>query len=381
LREKVYSLVLLLFLLFGFMVANFYLLQKELSSLYSLIIREEVDKVRSVVEGTISAGGDPVDALSYYIERSRLLKGATFYLEGREVVVPGSDISPSYHQVVVEVKPFKFRLFIDTSYFQEINLHIKLIFLSLIFFTALFLGALFYLLKGYYGEKLEAEKERQEKERIKSINLVIHSILHEVKNKLNVLNLLIHRFEKTKEDKYLNMLKRELQSINRYVEETADLRRPITLNPSTFTVGQLIEELNGRLGELLKSSGVSFELSYDDCKIEADYERLLSALTDLVKNAVEALEGKSKKVIKLEGKCDGDLYIFKVYDSGGYLPKELFRPFRSGKKGGFGLGLFNVMRTAKAHGGDISAYVSNGWTIFELKIPTKSSEIPPKNGA
>jgi signal transduction histidine kinase len=380
--RKLYPAIFLLVLLFGVMIANFYFLHRELKDFYSLVVKEEVEKVRSVVEGTLSAGGDPVEALSYYIEHSKLLKGATFYLEGREIVVPGSDISSSYYQVVLEVKPFKFKLFIDTSYLEELNRHIKIIFFTLIFFTLIFVGALFYSFREYYRERLELERERQEKERFKSINLVIHSILHEVKNRLNVLNLLIHRFERKGELSYIERLKGELSALNRYVEETSDLRRPLKLEVSTFKAGQLLKEAKERVLPLFESKRVEFHLSYDDCTLKADYQRLLSALTDFLKNAVEALEGKEKKVVRLEGKRKGYFYLFRVLDSGGALPRgeELFKPFKTSKEKGFGLGLFNVKRVALAHGGSVKAYADKGWTVFELSIPTDCSENSPREG-
>ncbi len=371
--KKLLLFLLPILLLLAIMISNFYFLHKELGDFYSLVIKEEVNKVRSVVEGTLSAGGDPVDALSYYIEHSKLLKGATFYIGGREVIVPGSEISPSYYQITLEVKPFKFKLFIDTSYLNELNRHIKIIFLSLIFFTLLFLALIIYLVGQYYRERLEHE-------RLSSINLVIHSILHEVKNRLNVLNLLIHRFEKKGDLKYIQTLKEELRRLNGYVEETADLRRPLSLNLSTFSVNRLFNDLKLRVEPLAEKEGITLSFNYQDCHLKADYDRLLSALTDLVKNGIEALEGKSRKEIKVEGKREGKFYTFRVLDSGGELPSgELFRPFRTTKNKGFGLGLFNVKRVALAHGGEVSAKTHKGWTIFEFKILSECSEISPKN--
>jgi signal transduction histidine kinase len=236
-----------------------------------------------------------------------------------------------------------------------------------------------YWLREYYAEKLSHERERQEKERIKSINLVIHSILHEVKNRLNVLNLLLHRFYRTGDENYLERLRGELLTLNRYVEETSDLRRPVSLELKSFRVRRLLSDLKERLQPLFEGSDVRLKVDFQDCTLRADYGRLLSALTDLVKNAVEALSQSQKKEIKIEGKKEGKFYTFLVSDSGGELPPgDLFQPFKTTKDKGFGLGLFNVRRTAIAHGGDVKAYVSNGWTVFELRIPADCSEISPK---
>jgi signal transduction histidine kinase len=372
-KGKLYLALLGLVSLFFVMLFNFYLLQKELGDFYSLVVKEEVEKVRSVLEGTISAGGDPVDALSYYIKNSTLLKGATLYLDGREIIVPDSQISPSYHTEVIKLPPFEFKIYIDTSYLYNLNSHIKVIFLSLIFFTLLFSSILAYFLREFYREKMELERERQESERIRSVNLAIHSILHEVKNRLNVLNLLLHRFKKSQNEEYLEKLKSELLTLNRYVEETAELRKPLKLSLKEFEACKLLKELLERLLPLAKESGVEVSLSCDECTVRGDYERLLSALTDVLKNAIEAVKEKEEKRVWIEGRCLEDSYLFRIVDSGGELPQkeELFKPFKSTKRKGFGLGLFNAKRVFNAHGGTIEAFVKDGKSHFDMKLPLK----------
>ena len=369
--------LLLLFALFTVMVANFYFLHKELNDFYSLVVKEEVERVKSVVEGTVSAGGDPVEALSIYLQRPKLLKGASFFIGGREILVPGSSVSSNYYQTTVEVKPFKFRLYIDTSYIKELNRHVKVLFVSLLFFTLLFLALTFYLIKEYYSEVLALERERKERERIASINLVIHSILHEVKNKLNVMKLLLYKLKGECSSPYLEKLNSELEALALYVEETADLRRPLQLSLQTFNPCDLIEDALGRLKPLLDREKIEVEVECSPSEVEWDYRRTLSALVDLIKNGVEALsELRGNGKLKVVAKEEGDYYLIEVRDSGDKLPSQgLFKPFATTKRKGFGLGLFNVKRVVEAHGGTVRAFVEGGWTVFQLRLPKKVGKV------
>ena len=370
LPKRYLSFFLSLLALFAVMVSNFYYLHSELEDFYNLVVEEERSRVKSVLEGTLSAGGDPVEALSYYLSHSHLLKGATIFVGGREVVIPGSELSSSYYQETIEIKPFKFKLFIDSYYLQELNKHIKVIFVSLLFFSLLFSLVLFLTVREYYSEKLLLEKEHREKERLKTINLVIHSILHEVKNRLNALSLLLYRFERSGSPSYLKALKRELSLLNSYIEESSHLRRPLKLNVREFTVSELVRALESKVSPLLDSSGVTFKLKFQEASLRGDFEKLLSALVDLLKNGLEAVREEEVKEVELVGRKEGSYYTFKVVDSGTKpLPRELFKPFSSSKEKGFGLGLFNVKRIVEAHGGSVCAYKDSGRTVFELKLP------------
>ncbi len=361
-----------IFLIFLFTAAlsNLYLLHKEVGEFYEAVIDEEVQRIRSVVEGTLSAGGDPVEALAIYIEKSKLLKGASFFLEGREVIIPGSDISDEFYVRELKVPPFRFRLYIDTSYLNEFNKHVFVLLVSFVFFAVVFSLMVFWLLREYFREKLYLEKERQERMRIESINLVIHSLLHEIKNRLNVLALLVHRLEKFYQKDYLVRLKREVEKLGRYVEETADLRKPLNLDRKEWKMFLLIEEALSKFRDLMKEKGIEYELDLEDCTVSVDRDRIVSAIVDLLKNAVEALENVNPKRIRLAVKKENGSCIVYVMDSAAALPDgDVFKPFNTTKSKGFGLGLYNVKRTVEAHGGRVEAYVEGGWTVFKLTIP------------
>ncbi len=360
----------LLTIFFVAIILNIYLLHKELNEFYLFVIKEETSRVKSVVEGTIAGGGDPVEALISYMENSELLKGATFKLEGREIMIPGSDISREYFKESFKVPPFSFTLYFDFSYVKNLNRHLFYILISLLFFSLLFTAVTVWLVREYFKEKILYEREKQEKEKLKSINLVIHSLIHEVKNRLNVLRLLVYRLGSSSDETYLQKLREEIDKLGRYIEETADLRKPITLSKKRTDIHLLVNEVVSKFEELLKSKNIDVEIKIEKAELYLDPEKFSSILIDLIKNGIEALEESQKKVLKILGRKEGKNYTFYIMDSGGKLPStDLFEPFCSTKEKGFGLGLYNAKRVVSAHGGKIEAFVKDHWTVFKISIP------------
>lgn len=360
----------LLTILFVAIISNIYFLRNELNGFYLFVIKEETSRVKSVVEGTIAGGGDPVEALTSYMENSKLLKGATFKLEGREIIIPGSDISQEYFKESFKVQPFSFTLYFDFSYVREFNKHLFYVLISLLFFSLLFTAVTVWLVREYFKERILYEREKQEKEKLESINLVIHSLIHEVKNRLNVLRLLVYRLGSSFDETYLQKLREEIDKLGKYVEETANLRKPITLSKEKTDIFFLIKDVVSKFDELLKTKGIDVETKVEKTEVELDPEKFSSLLIDLIKNGIEALEDSEKKALKILGKKEGNYYTFYIMDSGGKLPStKLFEPFRSTKEKGFGLGLYNAKRVAEAHGGEIEAFVRDGWTVFKVSIP------------
>lgn len=360
----------LLFLLFVAILLNLYLLQRELGTFYLFVVKEETSRVESVVRGTLAGGGDPVKALTTYMKESRLLKGASFNLEGREIIVPGSDISPSYLRERLKVGNFSFTLYFDFSYVSYLKKRVLFILISLIVFSFLFTAVVVWLTREYFRNRILYERERQEKEKLEAVNLVIHSLIHEVKNRLNVLRLFLYRLENSFNETYLKNLKEEIDRLGRYMEETADLRKPLKISRERVEISQLVKKTASKLKELIESKGIELSISVEREVLLLDPEKISSLLFDLLKNGIEAVEESSRKEIRVLGKREGNFYAIYVMDSGGKLPSgNLFEPFRSTKKKGFGLGLYNAKRIAEAHGGRLEAYTKNGWTIFKFLIP------------
>ena len=102
-------------------------------------------------------------------------------------------------------------------------------------------------------------------------------------------------------------------------------------------------------------------------------DELSQIWTNLIHNALQAMEGKGKMYISI--KREGDFQVVRIVDSGCGIPEEniakIFNPFFTTKKQGegTGLGLDIVRKIVEKHHGTISVQSNPGRTEFIVSLP------------
>ena len=110
-------------------------------------------------------------------------------------------------------------------------------------------------------------------------------------------------------------------------------------------------------------------------KVVVDRVQIQQVLINLVRNAVEALEGMPRRQIHISAVAAGSATVeIAVADTGSGLPEEirsrLFTAFTTTKPNGTGLGLSTSRSIVEAHGGRLVAEDRpDGGTIFRLALP------------
>jgi putative PEP-CTERM system histidine kinase len=111
----------------------------------------------------------------------------------------------------------------------------------------------------------------------------------------------------------------------------------------------------------------------DHCVVAIDPDRLRSALTHLAQNAIEASRPGDFVVVSTR-RGDAEL-IIDITDRGpgmdpAFIRDELFRPFRSTKLGGYGIGAFQTRELIRAAGGDVKVISEKGaGTTMRILLP------------
>ncbi len=214
---------------------------------------------------------------------------------------------------------------------------------------------------------------------------VARRIAHEIKNPLTPIQLSAERIRK----KYSPLLGDDADGLTQMVDvisrQTNDLRR-IVDEFSKFARMPELKRKNEDFNALVASAvslqkagqpDVSINLSKFDHPIEISIDATLinQAITNILKNAGEAIETRKKIGVDEEGIIDVLLedgiesVVLKISDNGIGLPQDrsrLFEPYVTTRDKGTGLGLAIVKKIIEEHGGVLN---------LEDSAPSKESGI------
>lgn len=203
---------------------------------------------------------------------------------------------------------------------------------------------------------------------------VARRLAHEIKNPLTPIQLsaerIRRRFLQQMNDEDAVVLERATRTIVQQVEAMkemvnafSDYARAPDMEITPVELNQLVAEVV----ELYRGNAfpLAFELSLDPnvLLVEADAGRLRQILHNLIRNAVEALEGRSDGLLRVttRGTNEFDLraVFIMVEDNGPGIPVDsadrIFDPYVTSKPKGTGLGLAIVKKLVEEHGGWVEA--------------------------
>jgi signal transduction histidine kinase len=109
-----------------------------------------------------------------------------------------------------------------------------------------------------------------------------------------------------------------------------------------------------------------------------DRDQFKTALTNLLINAQEALTPTARNgEIRIRTRHEDPWNILSIGDNGRGIPsrfieQQLFKPFRTTKSLGLGIGLFQTKKIVEAHGGSIDVQSEEGvGTTIDIRLPTR----------
>ncbi len=209
-------------------------------------------------------------------------------------------------------------------------------------------------------------------------------IAHEIKNPLTPMRLSTQSFELKFNPNDPN-IKQKVTEFSHSMIQQIDTLSAIASAFSNFAKmpAQKTEKLN--MVEVIKSAIQIFSEDYIhfSCEKEAiitqwDKSQLIRVITNLLKNAVQALQDKKDKKIDVLLYDENEHIIITVTDNGkGILEedkKKVFEPKFTTKSSGMGLGLAIVKNIVEIYGGTISFTSEvNVGTVFKIVLPKNYS--------
>ena len=226
------------------------------------------------------------------------------------------------------------------------------------------------------------------------IGQIAGGIIHDIKTLLHSVWTAAHLANEQPEgtEKRLKRLESLLKAantnfpkMNTLIQTTLDGATEIRVQARPGSVIETIEQSIKAVEPLAGRSGVKIGLQKEDRLLTAEHDpaQLERALTNLVKNAVEAASqsgsNQAQVLIRAEGSAEKGIHIA-VEDSGpglGEDPSQVFRSIHSTKMHGSGLGLVISRKIIEAHQGRLLAGASQslGGAKFDIVLPTKEMQL------
>ncbi|MEL6234514.1 MAG: HAMP domain-containing sensor histidine kinase [Pseudomonadota bacterium] len=224
----------------------------------------------------------------------------------------------------------------------------------------------------------------KQKERMAALGGAVARISHDLRNLLTTAQLLADRIDASHDPGVQRVAPRLLASLDRAIalcERTLEYGRTEEPLPELRRVAlrAFVDDLAD--SELLRDEGsVVFETDIaSELIVDADPDQLYRILSNLIRNAREAIEsaGRPGRISVGARKTETAVEIH-VHDTGPGLPSrvldDLFKPFRgSAKRGGSGLGLAIAAELARGHGGALTLVSSSTeGTRFCITLPDRA---------
>ncbi|MDB5505802.1 MAG: sensor histidine kinase [Devosia sp.] len=201
---------------------------------------------------------------------------------------------------------------------------------------------------------------------------VARRIAHEIKNPLTPIQLSAERLRRRYAsklsddfeifDKCINTIIRQVGDIGRMVDEFSAFARMPEATPARADLSDIVRQAVFLESVRLPEIPVTTRLPEGAIYAYFDSRLISQVLTNLIKNAVEAIEGAgldsiADPAILVEAQVEGRMARITVTDNGKGWPKDnrnrLLEPYMTTREKGTGLGLAIVARIIEQHGGTV----------------------------
>ncbi len=223
----------------------------------------------------------------------------------------------------------------------------------------------------------------KQKARLAQLGEAVAKISHDLRNILTTAQLFADRLESSDDPKVARAAPKLVGAIRRAInlcEATLAFGKAEEPPPALIILplAPLIEEvLDGERLAASEDDLVSYRTAVPpDLHLRADPEQLYRVLSNLVRNARQAIEGTGQEgTISILAGTEEDAWVISVEDTGPGLPEKaqanLFTPFQGGsRKGGSGLGLAIAADLVRGHGGALWLRETGPeGTVFEIRLP------------
>jgi signal transduction histidine kinase len=219
------------------------------------------------------------------------------------------------------------------------------------------------------------------------INIAAHELRTPIQPILGLTEAVLSKAKDESQRELLEVVVRNARRLRSLIENILDVTRienqALTLQKERFNLNRMIlnvlEEYQSR--DNRKNDNVKIVFTpKDDFFVEADKERLMQVISNLMNNAIKFTDEGMITVI-LKGKQENNELIVSIKDTGSGIDPEitprLFSKFATKSQTGTGLGLFISQNIVEAHGGKIWAENNSDGrgSTFSFSLPLTNNGI------
>ncbi|NMC72161.1 MAG: HAMP domain-containing protein [Myxococcales bacterium] len=246
------------------------------------------------------------------------------------------------------------------------------------------LAAQFDRMTAAIRDRDERLRALQQSEKLAALGRMAAHVTHEVRNPLSAIGLNTELLQEELERAgapeatrgMVQAIAREVERLTRVTQSYLSLARTPRLETAPTDVGRLARETVEFHQPEAEASGATLECEVqgEPPAVPADAGRLRQVLANLLRNALEAVEDRPERRVRVVVRPLRDGVELAVSDTGPGLSDEararLFEPFFTTKRQGTGIGLAASQQIAAAHRGTLACDPAPGpGATFRLWLP------------
>ncbi|WP_119392795.1 sensor histidine kinase [Taklimakanibacter lacteus] len=241
--------------------------------------------------------------------------------------------------------------------------------------------------------QVELSSLLNQKSRLAALGLAVSKVSHDLRNMLSSAHLISDRLSMVNDPTVQKFAPKLIASLDRAISlcvQTLKYGRAEEALPrrDKFMLALLVDEVIESIAVDASNRIVLYNNVPQSLSADADRDQLFRVLTNLVRNAAQAIEQResegpavSEGIITIKAWREGAVVTVNVTDNGPGIPEHvrgrLFEAFQSAARpGGTGLGLTIAADLVRAHGGQLWLTASGpDGTSFMLTLPDRVSEL------
>ena len=227
-----------------------------------------------------------------------------------------------------------------------------------------------------YIAEAASQSALSEAQKFDEFNRRFAFIMHDIKNLVSQLSLVTRNAERHSESAEFrrDMLVTLRSSVDKMNDMLARLAQHNTARgeePTIFDLVGVIDDAVAVKRDL--HPALEWDRPPDPVPVSADANRMEQVFVHLLQNAIDASTPDAKIQVRMSRRAD--LVRIDISDNGAgmtaaFVRDELFKPFRSTKTGGFGIGAYEAQEIVRASGGRLEVASREGeGTIFSVILP------------